>query len=459
MADNIAVLTTPGKLIAEGSPVALKRNLGAGYSVQVAFSSVEKPSTPQAEELLKRIATIAPDTVLSMAPHQVTYHLKSKDSAIVERVLQLLESERSNMGIASFDVHGTSIEDIFLDLMSHSNHSQESEKNSQHTSSLSPRTPVVLEMDDGRPRAPLGQALTIFHKRALIACRSWLTPLLVVGIAIAGACIPLGFMANRQQTCVKHFDVSIFSDIYLPDFNGSSPYSSNADFRVVASPPGIISTLGNTTNSVRVNNVADNATFVSTIDEWYNILALGGVSVDLETGNSLVAWEATSPGLTGPTMLNLATNILFNHALNTSGRTPTLIEPDYGFFPFPEAGTLLGLKWVALFGASMVKFFSSPGSAVVLTFSRLCSPPSFPCTLPKNAAHLFKKCNFRTDYQTLVRFSVPNLYDLLINIFLAGLWIGHLLFDSVFSVTLTTIIIIVFATASNQFHGLGLFVS
>ena len=40
-----------------------------------------------------------------------------------------------------------------------------------------------------------------------------------------------------------------------------------------------------------------------------------------------------------------------------------------------------------------------------------------------------------------------------------GLWLGHLLFDSIFSVILATLIVIIFAGASNQFHGLGLFVS
>jgi ATP-binding cassette subfamily A (ABC1) protein 3 len=41
----------------------------------------------------------------------------------------------------------------------------------------------------------------------------------------------------------------------------------------------------------------------------------------------------------------------------------------------------------------------------------------------------------------------------------AGLWLGHLMFDSIFSVLAATVIIIVFAATSNQFHGLGLFVS
>lgn len=41
----------------------------------------------------------------------------------------------------------------------------------------------------------------------------------------------------------------------------------------------------------------------------------------------------------------------------------------------------------------------------------------------------------------------------------AGLWLGHLMFDSVFGVIAATIIVIIFSAVSNQFHGLGLFVS
>jgi ATP-binding cassette, subfamily A (ABC1), member 3 len=40
-----------------------------------------------------------------------------------------------------------------------------------------------------------------------------------------------------------------------------------------------------------------------------------------------------------------------------------------------------------------------------------------------------------------------------------GLWLGHLMFDSIFSVILATILVVVWATSSNQFHGLGFFVS
>ena len=39
-----------------------------------------------------------------------------------------------------------------------------------------------------------------------------------------------------------------------------------------------------------------------------------------------------------------------------------------------------------------------------------------------------------------------------------GLWLGHLMFDVIWSILLSSIIIIIFAAVSNQFHGLGFLV-
>ena len=41
----------------------------------------------------------------------------------------------------------------------------------------------------------------------------------------------------------------------------------------------------------------------------------------------------------------------------------------------------------------------------------------------------------------------------------AGLWLGHLMFDSIFAVFIATLIIIIYAVTSNQFAALPFFVS
>lgn len=91
--------------------MALKRDLGEGYTVQVSLplsENLEKMGPPA--DLLQHIRTIAPQAHMSLAsPHQPLYHLKSKDTVVVDRVLQLLDSETEKYSITSYDVLGTSI--------------------------------------------------------------------------------------------------------------------------------------------------------------------------------------------------------------------------------------------------------------------------------------------------------------------------------------------------------------
>ncbi|KAG2341981.1 hypothetical protein BDR05DRAFT_1060572, partial [Suillus weaverae] len=444
LADNIAILAAPGKLVAEGTPVALKSNLGQGYSVQVMFDSLDltEKDLPKAPlETLDCIRQVCPECSMSLSsPSQASYHLKSKDSVVVEKVLRLLDKECNALHIAFYDVLGTSIEDIFLDLMARQTCSASTDGTEKSISSpgsvsepilveltASPSAPPgALQLTDGRPRSLLSQALTIFYKRALIARRSWLSPLLVVLVAVCGSCIPLVYLSGQERTCTLKFKNETVIPLYFPE---SPTYllASGPGTQILESPPNIIATLGKSVSFLKTENIPDNATFVSTINQNYFDLAFGGISIDLQTGDSLFAWEASPPGLTGPTMMNLVTNILYNRALNASGNaanTPSLIYANYAAFPHLAAGTLVDIKWVAFFGAAMAVF------------------PAF--------FSLYVSRERRSAVQAM---QLSNgLSDPI------GLWIGHLLWDSIFSVTLATIIIIIiFATTTNQFTGLGFF--
>ena len=379
LADHIAMLAAPGKLIAEGSPVALKTNLGQGYSIQVTFDSHdlgEKDPSNLSLEVLARLREFAPQCTLTQSsPIHTAYHLKSKDSAVVEKVLQLLDNEAGNYLITSVDILGTSIEDIFLDLIesesrTRTQNTTNNGEKSTHSAETTPApsvpdspraisAPFPLALTHGRARSPFSQALTIFYKRMLIARRSWLTPLLAVLIAVCGACIPLFFLSGQAPSCA----VKLKNETVIPLFWPDSPIGildSTPGARILESPPNITATLGRSTMFLLTENVPDNATFVSTIQQDYLSIPIGGISIDAQTGDALVAWDATPPpGLTGPTMLNLATNILYNRALNASddgAGTPSIIMANYASFPPIAGGTLVDLKWIAFFGAAMVRF-------------------------------------------------------------------------------------------------------
>ncbi|KAF9067262.1 P-loop containing nucleoside triphosphate hydrolase protein [Rhodocollybia butyracea] len=441
LADHIAILAAPGRLAAEGSPVALKRNLGEGYTIQVIFdvpTSPEKDS-PSASaitgNLLQEIRQLAEHTTLSVtSPRQVSYHLKSKDSEVVESVLEMLDREGDAYKIASYDVLSTSIEDIFLDLMQKDEVnkaivSEEGERKSQDLSESSSSVPdayaAPLNLSSGQAISPFRQALIIFHKRVLIARRSWLPLALAVLVAVAGSTIPLVFLSGRAPSCLTTFANTTTLPLYLPE-SPIDPFSLAESSRVLETPPGITSTLGNSTFIFRIRDVTDNTTFVNDIKQNFLNLSLGGISLDVNSGAALVAWEATPPGLTGPAMLNLASNVLYNHALNSTGfgsGVPTLIRANYEDFPPVAAGTLVALKWVAFFGAAMAVY-----------------PAFFAIYVSKERRSGVQAMQFSNGLSNTI-----------------GLWLGHLMFDWIFSIISATITIIVFAAVSNQFHGLGSF--
>lgn len=373
LADHIAILAAPGKLVASGSPVALKRSLGEGYSIVTNFkhaTSDSKASVSSREELLARIQDIAPNvTATASSLHQVSYALKTKEDAIVQKVLHLFDSKKEKYDIQSYDILGTTIEDIFLDLMNKNDPNQldpkldDVEKSSKDSRSLTPPLkPAELEgtmkLASGRRVSPFRQAFTIFHKRFLILRRSWLAPLLTVLVAIAGSCIPIIFLSHRPVACGRRLGNSTSIPLYLPD-SPLIPFTFGFSSRAVDSPPGIIRSLGNSTNGFRITDQPDITAFNDYINQNYRNLSLGGVAFDFDRGDTLIAWEATPPGLMGLSMLNMASNVLYNRALNQTraGGTSapaTIIKTNYSLFPPIAAGTLVSLKWLAFFGCVMV---------------------------------------------------------------------------------------------------------
>lgn len=375
------MLAAPGKLVAHGSPVHLKSTLGEGYTVEIMFSSLiedEKRGTlvPPAE-LLSRIRSLAPYTyVSSSSPSHAAYHLKCKDPLTVRDILQLVESNKEQFGIANYSVVATSIEDIFLGLMHSDADLEEKDKekdmdkaeelpetlssgsgSGSGSGSPTPSTPP-LQLTNGRRRSPFSQAFTIFHKRALVARRSWLTPVLAVIVAVAGTCVPLFFLSDRATTCSTKFSTTFAMSLYFPTSAVAlEAMVTDPGAAILASPPGILETLGTSASVLSIDNIQDNATFISTVQQTFLNQSLGGISFDTGSGQALIAWEATPPGMTGLVLLNLASNVIYNHALNTTGQaTPRLIMANFEDLPGLSGAIFSGLKWLAFYGAAMVSF-------------------------------------------------------------------------------------------------------
>src|SRR5258705_10110076 len=113
MGDQIAILASPGKVVAHGSPVALKRDLGQGYSVQVTTSPTYYPVDTN-QGLLTQVQAIVPAAYeTSTSPTQFCYHLRTRDPDVMQRVLGLFDTEIKDNKIVSYAIFGTTIEEIF----------------------------------------------------------------------------------------------------------------------------------------------------------------------------------------------------------------------------------------------------------------------------------------------------------------------------------------------------------
>ena len=394
--------------MAQGTPVALKRDLGKGYSLQVTFNTASEKDGPRSE-LLQQIRVHAQDAQANYtSPVQALYRLNSRDVDTVGRLLRLLAEEKANYNIASFDVLGTSFEDVFLRLVEGTSAPPDVIGGSNVGPTPKPENPAedalvgtnpVVHLSEGRSTSFLAQAVTILYKRFLIFRRSWLAPLLTVLIAVAGSTIPIVFIKNDFGTCATLIQRFPSESLFLPD-SSLSYYGP-----VVESPPGIISTLGYSEISFPATDVPDIASFLQTISTDYLDMSVGGIWLDPTTGESLVAWEASPPGLTGPIMLNLATNILYNRALNISSPRsivdiPAIISPSFRPLPAPYVRSFNTLKWAAFFGATMVSVLFL-GRDISLTISSLYFRPSSHSMSVKRSNLLYKQCNFLTDSQIL----------------------------------------------------------
>ncbi len=314
-----------------------------------------------AAALLTRVKEVTPSAYLeSSSQYKASYHLKTRDTVMMQQVLELFDTEIQHERIKSYDILGTTIEDIFLDLMSKNQHEASDEVTIESPDTPPPAESVTPgDIPTGTTIPSLQQAFTIFYKRLLIARRSWLMPALTFFIAVCGACVPLIFIKNHRSSCITRFQSISPVPLFLPALRNTDDFLFLPSDSILESPPGIIRSLGYPATTLPVFDIANNTSFIDTIKTNYRNFSYGGISMDMNTGESLVAWEASPPGVLGPSTLNLATNLLYNRALNStigSQRIPRLIEANYASFPFMEFKPMIEpSRWAFYFGAAMVR--------------------------------------------------------------------------------------------------------
>jgi ABC-type multidrug transport system ATPase subunit len=234
------------------------------------------------------------------------------------------------------------------------------ESHNPYASSINkPRDPIA-DLTEGRRTSALLQAGVLWRKRMLVARRGWAVPFLAAVLAIGGACIPLFFINNRQNRCVRNDHEDMRYSLFLP----ISPFSWNQTGRTYVAPPEALASLQYPMPGAYP--LQDNSAFRTSIEATYGLIDTGGVSVQPDNTTTF-AWEASPGNIAGNVMLNLASNTMFNIALNKSRRAVGYGPHINGEIqPMPSTtprGIGPAIKWISFFGSSMVSVQFAVGCA------------------------------------------------------------------------------------------------
>ena len=440
LADTVAILHAPGKLLAIDNPVTMKHRLGKGYNISI------NGTTGVDHQVVQSIRRFMPDSTTQESHGRSRITTGTTDLTTIRRALsEMAKSEVVSR--STYHINGATLEEVFLDLNRQSGDEDAGSLSSRsdpiNTGSAPTLTPKGVDEPPGekdleslpvdRPETrPLHltaghkpsyllaipvDAWTIVRKRLVILRRAWLLPLIAVIIAIAAACIPLFFLKDRNQTCELVIDEGRLQTLTYPKSYYPFVYTTP-----LLSPASVFQNL--TFGTRAPDLVPSNQSFVDQFAANITNNTFGGISLALPptTEQSLFAWEGSFLTNKGPSLLNLLNNILFDSVDPPSSTADSFrITLNFQYFPSPDFGsTAQAFKWIAFFGLGLAVW------------------PAFAVIYPT----VERATNVRSNQYSNGASPV-------------SLWLGHILFELPPILLVSTVITIVFSVATSQFSAPG----
>ncbi|KAF8709133.1 P-loop containing nucleoside triphosphate hydrolase protein, partial [Rhizoctonia solani] len=416
--DGLEKAYPPLPLTGYGSPLT-----GVGYTSPQIYSPTRTAVDQELEDLSYAPSTFRASMSQLSEPSEYSHtthaprRLRRKDtseardhmsSRMSHSLLAIPEAQYRSSHFTSRESHVTSSDWYAMDRpISMAPHEAQRLYSSKHRDSS-------IDLTEGRPTSIFLQAWVLWKKRMLVARRGWVVPFLAAVLAIGGACIPLFFIHNRQNRCIRNEHEDMRYSLFLP----ISPFAWNDTGRTYVAPPGALSSLQYPIPGAYP--LADMNAFDTAIEATYPYIDTGGISI-LPDNTTTFAWEASPGNIAGNVMLNLASNTMFNIALNESRRAigygPKIngeIQPMPSITP---RGIGPAIKWIAFFGSSMAAW---PAMAAL--------------------------------YVTKERASHVQAMQLSNGITPAGMWIGHLLYEIPIILAISGAITGIFASTGQFFN-------
>lgn len=358
-------------MLALDNPVGLKTRLGRGYTL-----AVDTTDTDHSTAVLDQLRKDSPDIRTKSAKGKDLYLTGTTDLGMVRKLVDRMQTERKSGRNLQYQVNGATLEEVFLDLnaepVTPENRSQIGaspstgpeaetawEKGVDGTGSdVEAPTTALPHVHDSNPPLTPGHkrsfllsvpvdAFTIFRKRIINLRRAWLLPLIGIIVVIAGTCIPLFFLKNRNQTCAPLIRQATTQPLTWP----VSPFPLLYPPLVVAPGNAFGQAFNNPLISTLVVTRPDNASFVDTFTNDYRNQDFGGISIASSPSTpSLFAWEGSILLNKGLSALNLVSNAILDQISPSTGTgTNAGFRITLGYRPLPSPSffsTAQAMRWI-----------------------------------------------------------------------------------------------------------------
>ncbi|XP_063224088.1 phospholipid-transporting ATPase ABCA3-like isoform X2 [Bacillus rossius redtenbacheri] len=344
LGDRIAIMAS-GRLKCCGSPFFLKKKYGVGYKLVM----VKRPEC-RVEEVTRLLRGHIPSLEVSQdVGAELSYQLEEASSALFEPMLRELEDARDRLGIDSFGVALTSMEEVFIRVgrdeeLSLRKRPSESvglpaEQNSLRgdnngTSSYGDSTVPIDNVSAGASltgrRLVLNQLRAMSVKHVLHTARSWvlycthiLLPVLylIVAIVLSSASVAVSVLPARELGLGSYSTPITPVEVASGEDSAKRLYEQFKALR----PPGLVD-LGSHSESTMSTYVLEQA--VNDISSYTQNFIVGATfSTDsASSAPEATGWFSNQPFHAAPVALNLIHNSILRSTPAGSGRSISVVN-------------------------------------------------------------------------------------------------------------------------------------
>ncbi|SAM83294.1 related to ATP-binding cassette, sub-family A [Ustilago bromivora] len=426
LGDHIVILAAPGNKLCQGTPVELKTRYGQGSTIQV---------SPPGCQVLPLLNEACPGTrqISALEPGQDSFLLPSTNQAEIAKALEAIEEHKATLGVSGYDVAGPSLESVFLSLNSeHARANGKQEEVDEMQGNVGqPGTHVgrggQTELSDGAVASVFGLTLAQLGKRMVLYRRIYLPAIFAILVAVLGSIVPLAFFSNRDPSCTRGFRDREISE--TATFWNNASRTTELLYAAPEANAQVVFGNGFNLTGIEFDRVALDQYNETIAQRWYaDQRGPGGIALPRTTSAANQFSYLADQGMVYPIAgLNLVSNAGLASARGTNAGgadgSPT-ITSNYRPLSNLSLGNGLGdaLKWAVVFGLVQAVW------------------PAFAALYPSAERNNRVKAMALTNGMR----AIP-------------LWLGHLLAELPVILISTIPVAVVYAFASDQFAGEGVF--